>query len=172
LQLSASSIDPTSGPVTNNAPTQLTISLNNGTAIVWDGTGDNGVVVPSGQYFIEASEQNGTGGETIMTAHVMVVSDTANAGMGNILAEPNLMNPTTGYQVTFRSSVPGLTLDVRVYDAAGELVRGKVAGDAGTSSAQWDASGKASGLYFAVVDAYNAQGGLIGDKVLKIAVVR
>jgi flagellar hook assembly protein FlgD len=173
LQLSASSIEPTSGPVTGSIPAQLTIGINNGTTIVWDGTQDNGGVVPSGQYFIEASEQNGTGGETIMTAHVMVVSDTANAGMGNILAEPNLLNGVTGYQVTFSSAVPGLTLDYRVYDAAGELVIGKMPGDgAGSSSAHWDATGKASGLYFAVVDAINAQGGQIGYKILKIVVVR
>jgi flagellar hook assembly protein FlgD len=171
LQLSASSFAPTSGPVTGSIPAQLTVTLNNGTTIVWDGTGDNGGVVPSGQYFIEASVQNGTGGETIMTAHVMVVSDTANAGMGNILAEPNLLNGVTGYEVTFSSSVPGLTLDYRVYDAAGELVRSKVSGEAGSSSAQWDATGKASGLYFAVVDANNAKGGLIGYKILKIGLV-
>jgi uncharacterized repeat protein (TIGR01451 family) len=172
LQLSASSINPTSGPVTNNAPTQLTISLNNGTNIVWDGTGDNGGVVPSGQYFIEASEQNGTGGETVMTAHVMVVSDMANAGMGNITAQPNLMNGVTGYQVTFSSNVPGLTLHYRVYDSAGELVQKKALGDStGSSSAHWDATGMASGLYFAVVEAANDQGGQIGYKILKIVIV-
>jgi uncharacterized repeat protein (TIGR01451 family) len=172
LQLSASSIEPTSGPVTGNIPAQLTIGLNNGTTIVWDGTGDNGGVVPSGQYFIEASEQNGTGGETIMTAHVMVVSDTANTGMGNITAQPNLLNGVTAYQVAFSSSVPGLTLDYRVYDTAGELVRKKTFGDSmGSSSAHWDATGMASGLYFAVVEAANDQGGQIGYKILKIVIV-
>jgi flagellar hook assembly protein FlgD len=172
LQLSASSIEPTSGPVTGNIPTQLTVTLNNGTTVVWDGTQDNGGMVPSGQYFIEASEQNGTGGETVMTAHVMVVSDSANAGMGNITAQPNLLNSVTGYQVNFYSSVPGLMLDYRVYDTAGELIVGKTPGDGpGSSSAHWDTTGKASGLYFALVDAYNAQGGLIGYKILKIVVV-
>ncbi len=171
LQLSASSIEPTSGPVTGNIPAQLTITLNNGTTVVWDGTGDNGGMVPSGQYFIEATEQTGNGGETVLTAHVLVMSDTANAGMGNILAEPNLLNGVMGYGVTFTSNVPGLTLDVRVYDTAGELVMHRTSGNAGSSSAQWDATGKASGLYFAVVDATNAEGGLIGYKILKIVVV-
>jgi uncharacterized repeat protein (TIGR01451 family) len=171
LQLSASSIEPTSGPVTGNIPTQLTITLNNGMTIVWDGTSDKGGVVPSGQYFIEATEQTGTGGETVLTAHVMVVSESANAGMGNILAEPNVLNGATGYGVTFSSNVPGLTLDVRVYDTAGELVMRRTPGNAGSSSANWDATGRASGLYFAVVDAANAQGGLIGYKILKIVVV-
>ena len=62
LKLSASSIEPTSGPVTGNLPTQLTITLNNGTTIVWDGTSDNGGVVPSGQYFIEALNRTETAG--------------------------------------------------------------------------------------------------------------
>jgi hypothetical protein len=44
-------------------------------------------------------------------------------------------------------------------------------GNAGSSSANWDATGRASGLYFAVVEATNAQGGLIGYKILKIVVV-
>jgi flagellar hook assembly protein FlgD len=172
LQLSASSIEPTSGPVTGNIPTQLTITLKSGMTLVWDGTSDSGGVVPSGQYFIEASEQNGNGGETVLTAHVMVVSETANAGMGDILAEPNVLNGVTGYGVTFLSNVPGLTLDYRVYDTAGELVTRRTPGNAGSSSANWDATGLASGLYFAVVDAMNAQGGLIGYKILKIVVIR
>jgi hypothetical protein len=74
--------------------------------------------------------------------------------------------------VSFSSNAPGLTLDYRVYDTAGELVMRRISGTTGNSSAQWDATGKASGLYFAVVDAYNAQGGLIGYKILKIIVVR
>jgi flagellar hook assembly protein FlgD len=171
LQLSASSIEPTSGPVTGNIPTQLNITLNNGTTIVWDGTGDAGGIVPSGQYFIEVSEQNGNGGETVLTGHVLVMSETANAGMGNIVAEPNVLNGVTGYGVTFTSNVSGLTLDYRVYDTAGELVMHPTSGNTGSSKAQWDATGKASGLYFAVVDAANAQGGQIGYKILKIVVV-
>ena len=81
------------------------------------------------------------------------------------------MNGVTGYGVTFTSNVPGLTLDYRVYDTAGELVMRRTPGTAGSSNADWDATGKASGLYFAVVDAANAQGGQIGYKILKIVVV-
>jgi uncharacterized repeat protein (TIGR01451 family) len=172
LVLSASGFEPTSGAAAGTVPTQLEISLGNGVTVVWDGTGDNGGIVPSGQYFIEASEQNGTGGQTEMTAQVTVLSETANAGMGNILAEPNVVNGTTGYQVSFRSSVPGLTLSYRVYDTAGELVMHRTPGTAGSSGVNWDATGKASGLYFAVVEASNSPGGQIGYKILKIIVVR
>jgi flagellar hook assembly protein FlgD len=171
LALSASGFEPTSGTPSGTVPTQLTISIGNGVTVVWDGTGDNGSVVQSGQYFIEASAQNGQGGEKVMTAQVMVLSDTANAGMGNVVAEPNLLNKATGYQVKFSSDVPGLTLHYRVYDTAGELVRGTVPGDAGASAAVWNAARRASGLYFAFVEVTNAQGGLIGHKTLKIMVV-
>jgi hypothetical protein len=78
----------------------------------------------------------------------------------------------TGYGVTFTSNVPGLTLDYRVYDTAGELVMHRTSGAVGSSNATWDATGKASGLYFAVVEAANSQGGQIGYKILKIVVVR
>ncbi len=173
LQLSATSFEPTSGTATGNIPNQLTVTLNNGTTVVWDGTGDNGSVVASGQYYIEVTAQDGQGGETILTAHVMVMSDTANAGMGNITARPNLMNPTTGYSVQFISdSAQSLTLVYRVYDAAGELVKRSATGAAGANQTDWDASGVASGMYFAVVDAYNNQGGIIGHQNLKIVVVR
>jgi hypothetical protein len=65
-----------------------------------------------------------------------------------------------------------LTLVYRVYDMAGELVQSSAFGPAGTNLATWDASGVASGMYLAVVDALNAEGGLVGRKNLKIVVIR
>jgi hypothetical protein len=64
-----------------------------------------------------------------------------------------------------------MTLVYRVYDMAGELVQSPASGQAGTNLAQWDASGVASGMYIAVVDALNAQGGLVGRQRLKIVVI-
>ncbi len=173
LGLSTTGFEPTSGTPAGTIPTNVTITLNNGTTIVWDGTGDNGAVVASGQYFISVSAQDGQGGETVMTGHVLVMSDNANAGMGNLTARPNLLNAGTGYSVQVVSdSGESLTLAFRVYDAAGELVRREVTGPAGSNMATCDAAGLASGVYFMAVDAYNVQGGLVGHKALKIVVVR
>ena len=60
----------------------------------------------------------------------------------------------------------------RVYDMAGELVKRSATGQPGANKAAWDASGLASGLYFAIVEAYNTRGGLIGHKDLKIILVK
>ncbi len=126
-----------------------------------------------GAVFHLGSAQDGQGGETVMTGHVMVMSDNANAGMGNLTARPNLLNAGTGYSVQVVSdSGESLTLAFRVYDAAGELVRREVTGPAGSNMATCDAAGLASGVYFMAVDAYNVQGGLVGHKALKIVVVR
>ena len=107
-----------------------------------------------------------------MTGHVWWCRIRRTRGWANILAEPNILNGATGYGVTFISNIPGLTLDYRVYDTAGELVLHRTSGIEGSSSTLWDATGKASGIYFAVVEASAAQGGLIGYKILKIVVVR
>jgi hypothetical protein len=63
-------------------------------------------------------------------------------------------------------------LSYQIYDMAGELVKRSTVGSAGSDSAVWDASGVASGMYFAVVDALNSQGGLVGRQNLKIVVIR
>lgn len=173
LQLSTSSFEPTSGPPKGNLPTQVTLTIGGGTTVVWDGTADNGVIVPSGQYFIQVSSKDGEGGETVLSAHVMVLSDNPNAGLGNLTARPNLANPKSGYRIQFVSdSALSLTLEGRVYDAAGELVVGNLSGPAGSNLAFWDASGVASGLYFALLEARDPQGVLAGRKSLKIVVVR
>ena len=171
LQLSASSIEPTSGPLTGNIPTQLTITLNNRMTIVWDGTSDNGGVVPSGQYFIEASEQewDRRGDRLDGPRH-------GGVGYGELRdgeypGGTERFERGNGISGDLHLKCAGLTLDYRIYDTAGELVLHRTPGNSGSSSAQWDAAGKASGLYFAVVDATNAQGGLIGYKILKIVVV-
>jgi hypothetical protein len=175
VRLSASAFEPTSGTPAGNVPSVLAITLNNGMAVTWNGQSDSGTVVTSGQYFIEVSAQDGTGGETEVTSQVMVLSENAHQGMGNITARPNVVNHTSpsGYTVWFVSdSGQSLTLSYKIYTVSGELAQGTTHGLAGTNSAPWNASGFASGLYFAVVDALNSDGGLVGRKTLKVAVVR
>jgi uncharacterized repeat protein (TIGR01451 family) len=175
VQLSGTTFEPTSGNPVGNIPAQLQISLNDGTSVWWNGQSDSGAVVTSGEYFIELHVQDGHGGETVITEKVTVVSENASQGMGTITAGPNVVNrgTGTGYTVTFKSdSDQVLTLIYRVYDMAGELVQSSVFGPAGTNLATWDASGVASGMYLAVVDALNVEGGLVGRKNLKIVVIR
>jgi expansin (peptidoglycan-binding protein) len=172
VKLSGTTFEPTSGTPVGDIPTQLKITLNNGTSVWWNGQSDSGTVVTSGQYFIEVHVQDGQGGETVITEKVTVLSENATAGMGNITAGPNFVNPGSGYNITFRSnSSQNLTLMYRIFDVAGELVQRPTCGPAGANTATWNASGLASGLYFAVVDALNSQGGLVGRQNLKMVVV-
>jgi hypothetical protein len=172
VTLSSSVLAPSSGNPVGNVPNQLTITLNNGTAVAWNGLSDSGSVVTTGQYFIEIHSQDGQGGDTVVTQKVTVLSENAQQGMGNIKAEPNLVTHATGYNITIASdSGQNLTLVCRVYDVAGELVQPSISGQAGTNSVAWNASAVASGLYFVVVDALNSQGGLVGRQNLKIAVI-
>jgi|GEM_PF-562228 len=172
VTLSVTAFEPTSGNPSGNIPTNLKIILNNGTTVVWNGQTDQGAVVTSGQYFVEVHAVNGQGGETEVTEKVTVLSDNAHQGMGNIVAEPNIVNPATGYSIQIKSDAPGLNLVYHVYNTAGELVHKPSPTDlTGPSTSTWDASGVASGLYFAVVDALNSQGGLVGRQNLKIVVI-
>jgi hypothetical protein len=175
VQLSSEVFSPTSGTPVGTGPTDLRIMLNNGTTVVWNGESNSGAVVTSGQYFVEVDAQDGQGGDSVVTAQVMVLSENAHEGMGNITARPNVVNRSSpnGSTVWFVSdSAQSLTLSYKIYTVAGELVKGSTSGLPGTNSAQWDASGKASGLYFALVEAMNSQGGLVGHKSLKIVIDR
>ncbi len=171
VQLSATVIQPGSpGPGT---PSQLTISLSNGTTVVWDGTSDSGSYVQSGQYLVEVHTTNGTGGEETVVKTVMVNDRNTTMGAGTVTAGPNVLKASNGIlTTTFRTdSSQSLTLEVSIYTVAGELVT-KVVGQAGTDQATWNASGVASGLYLAVVDLTNPNGNSLGRQILKVLILR
>jgi flagellar hook assembly protein FlgD len=174
VNLSSSEFQPTSGDTRGTIPSQLMITLNTGTTVVWNGQSDLGSIVPSGQYYITVHIQDGHGGETVVTRQVTVMSQDATQGLGNLVAMPNIVNRSSpnGSMVLFETnSSQTLTLSYRIYDVAGELVKTRSFGPTGSNSAQWDTSPLASGCYFAVVDALNSGGGLVGRKVLKVVVV-
>ncbi len=78
VQLSATVIRPgSSGPGT---PSDLTISLSNGTTVVWDGTTDSGSYTQSGQYLVEVHTTDGKGGEETVVKEVSV--DDRNGAQG------------------------------------------------------------------------------------------
>jgi flagellar hook assembly protein FlgD len=174
VTLSTSEFQPTSGDTQGTIPNQLTITLNTGTTVVWNGQSDLGAIVPTGQYYVTVHIQDGKGGETIVTRQVTVMSQDASRGLGNLVAMPNIVkgSSSTGPIVTFKTdSAQSLTLAYQVYDMAGELVKRRSYGSTGFNFATWDISSLASGCYFAVVEALNAEGGLVGRKTLKVIVV-
>ena len=171
VQLSASIIEP--GSAGAGTPSDLRISLSNGTTVMWDGTGDNGTYVQSGVYLVEVHTTDGTGGEETVVRQVMVDDRNRAEGAGTVTAEPNMINASKGPMTTTFStnSSQSLTLEVSIYTVAGELVT-KIAGQAGTDQATWNAAGLASGVYLAVVDLTNPNGNSLGRQIVKVAVIK
>jgi hypothetical protein len=171
VQLSATVIRPgSSGP---GMPSDLKITLSNGTTVVWDGTGDGGTYVQSGQYLVEVHTVDGKGGEETVVKEVSVDDRNSAAGAGVVTAWPNRLTASNGaLTTTFHSnSSQSLTLGVSIYTVAGERVTG-LTGSAGTNQATWNASGIASGLYLAVVDLTDSNGTQLGKQTLKVLVLR
>jgi uncharacterized repeat protein (TIGR01451 family) len=152
---------------------QITVQ-SSGAAVTlsWDGTNDSGTFVTAGHYQLEAHWFDGRGGTTDISRGILVTGG-GDRGMGTVLAQPNILSVSAGVTgTTFKSdSSQSLTLRVRIYNMAGELTA-ELQGTPGANQAAWDASGYASGLYLAVVDLLNSNGGKVGQKILKLVVLR
>ena len=170
-KLSNNVIEPTYGTPGAGTPAQVTITLSNGTTLVWNGMSDNGSIVQSGQYFVEITSADGQGGNTIIAQRISVLDGAAHNGMGAVFAQPNSLDSANGFTTTFRDTTgESLTLTVHIYTIAGELAA-LVNGQAGTNAAPWNASNLASGLYLAVIDSVDANGGIVNHKTIKLLVV-
>ncbi len=172
VQLSTSVFDPSPNSSSGNNG-HVSISFGAGMTVVWNGTDDQGAYVTSGQYFISVHTQDGQGGDSNVTLKVTVIETNDQNGVGTVTARPNLLNRASpSYTTTFFSdSSLNLTLRVSVYDMAGELVQTPKMGLSGQNSVSWDASQVASGIYLAVVESLNAQGGTVKRSSLKVAVI-
>jgi flagellar hook assembly protein FlgD len=132
-------------------PNEVVATLSTGTTFVWDGRGDSGAVVAGGHYEIEVHWTNGKGAEDVISRGVLVVGGIAGV-RGKVQAEPNVLDSSVNFQTKFKiNQVTGMTLSVRVYDVAGELV-GRNEGPIGGNFVTFDGSGRASGLYLGVVE--------------------
>jgi len=164
VSLSSAVIQP--GTPGGTVPRQLDIILSGGATVVWDGRADNGRVVSTGKYYVEVHTSDGQGGEQQITHSVTVAGQNGQKGAGTVTAGPNSLDAANP-SATFSSNASGTLLKVRIYTLAGELVDDLPKGPSGTVA--WNASGKSSGLYLAVVEVSDTQG-LLAIKVLKIAV--
>jgi flagellar hook assembly protein FlgD len=167
FSLSSSTIVP--GSSSPGTPGQVQITSNLGTLLAaWDGRSDSGTVVTNGIYFVEVTILNGTGGQSVITKTVTVLQQGIRWASGTVTAAPNeadANHPT----IIFATGTNGLTLEVRIYDVAGELVA-NIYGGAGTSQAQWTPGRVANGIYIAVVGLSDANGKWAGQQILKLLV--
>lgn len=166
LNLSSNTV--VAGGPASASPVTIQVALpNGGTTVVWDGTNDQGAALTNGQYFVEASWAN-TQGKEVATQQVWVQDAQRGMAPGHLVVAPNSLtggHPTAVFTV---ASLQGITLKIRVYDVAGELV-GTVQGADGTGTAEWNSAGHASGLYIAVVEFYGTEG-LLARQTLHLVV--
>ena len=152
---------------TSSSPTSsvtIVVALPNGSAtVVWDGTNDQGAVLTDGQYFVEASWMN-TQGKQVATQQIWIQDAQRGEVPGQLVVAPNVLTGNRTTAVFKVAAAQGITLKVRIYDVAGELV-GMIQGSNGTGEAEWNATGRASGLYLAVVEFYGTEGFLARQTV-------
>jgi hypothetical protein len=169
VKLSTSVIKPGYNP-TSGTPSQVSISMNNGTTQVWDGKSDAGSYVQGGQYLMEIHTVDGAGGQTTVTEQISVQAADL-SGLGGVIAKPNVIDFSKGITGTTFEVKGNVTLCVGLYTMAGELTR--VAGEtAGSGRVYLDAAGLASGLYLAILEIHDTNGGVIARKSLKVEVLR
>jgi hypothetical protein len=163
VRLSSDTIQPGYLPVAGGPPQSLAVVLSDGTAVLWDGRGDDGSFVGNGQYYVEVRSQDASGGEQVVTKPVAVLS-TGVSGL-RVTARPNVV--TAKDPVTLFEVQPALALDleVTVYALSGEKVKGL----RGTGQVRWDTTGLARGLYLAVVEVLDASG-QVDRQVLRILI--
>jgi flagellar hook assembly protein FlgD len=171
IQLSNNLIEPTNGTQSGNIPSQVQLTLSNGATLFWNGKSDAGSVVSSGQYFVEIDSKDGQGGQSELVKMVTVLDGNRDSGLAPIVAKPNILNASNNWTLTFVDpTAQNLLLTARVYTTAGELVK-LLTPDTTPNQTTWAAQDLASGVYIAVVESRDAQGALIHQQTLKIALV-
>jgi uncharacterized repeat protein (TIGR01451 family) len=161
------------GPGDSGSPGSLTITVGtSGTPVTltWDGTNNSSTIVTPGSYTIQVHWDNGQN-DTGDISRTVLVAPTGGL-YGTVVAEPNVLEPRATLTTTFNGTgvTNAWTLNVRIYTIAGQLVE-SIHGVSGTATAQWTASGIASGIYIAAVEVQNANGGVIERQTLRLLVL-
>jgi flagellar hook assembly protein FlgD len=170
VNLSSTVIQP--GSTSTTASTLQIIVMNSGSPVTltWDGTNNQGTVVTPGSYTVQLNWDDGQGQTTDISRTVIVTG--GGGATGTVLAEPNVLEPSQTLTTTFNGTgvTNAWTVNVKIYTIAGQMVT-SLQGAPGMQSAQWTATGIASGLYFAVVEVQDANGGVIEHQTLKLLVL-
>lgn len=174
IQLSSNVIVPNySGSGATNSV--LTITLASGQSFTWNGTGDNGLILPNGSYFLEVqSTKQGAQGNQEITRVVNI--EGGSSAINGAELWPNPVHVGQSPQAEFRintDAVQAVATDVKIYTLAGELVKPILYNQPGDpSTVLWNIGGAnlASGTYIAVIE-LNSANGTIGHKILKVVII-
>jgi flagellar hook assembly protein FlgD len=171
-------LNPTAAVIKPGSATQSTVSITvlttgSPVTLMWDATGDSGTMVTPGIYQVDVVWNDGAGTSTQISRSVMVMA--ASTSMV-VTTRPNVLNDTNGYLATFDASgvTNASTVNVSIYAVSGELLK-RVNGTVGAKLVSWDASVTprvASGIYVAVIEILNAQGGTLNIQRTKVLVTR
>jgi uncharacterized repeat protein (TIGR01451 family) len=170
VSLSANILSIGSTSNTGTSPLQIFVNTS-GTPVTltWDGTNNSGTNVTSGTYTVQLHWDTGNGQTTDITRSVVVM---AGGSSGTVLAEPNVLTSQSTMITNFNGM--GITnasvVNAKVYTIAGELVQ-SIQGGAGTASAQWNATGMASGVYIVAIEVQDVNGGILEHQLLKVLVL-
>jgi fimbrial isopeptide formation D2 family protein len=145
---------------TSGAPVTLT----------WDGTNSSATAVTPGTYTIQLNWDNGQGQTADISRTVIVIAGGGASGV--VVAEPNVLQ-TGQMMTTFNGTgiANATALNVKIYTIAGQLIPATILQTPGIAAAQWNATGMASGIYIAVVEVQNANGGIVQTQTLKVLVL-
>ena len=172
VNLSTNFIAPNQGqPTSSSTSSSVTITSPNGVTVVWDGTTDQGGIATNGHYVVEVHWTDGKGNQDVISQGIVVQTRNNPVGNGNIYAQPNVLKGGNTATTLWINSTAQYTLNVGLYDVAGELIK-TIQGVPGTNQAALEMSGLSSGLYFAVVEIINSKGGSEGKQVTQLVLER
>lgn len=157
---------PTGGSSTNVANILIETS---GTPVTltWDGTNSGGTIVTPGVYTIEVHWNDGTGQTSDISREIVVMPGPGASGIA--VARPNVLNATNGMTTTFDATgiQNAYSIKVQVYTMTGQLIQ-VLNSPQGSPTVPWNATGMASGIYIAVMEVDNSNGGVISRQRLKV----
>ena len=152
------------------APVSVQITVQASTfpvTLAWDGTSDSGAFVSDGHYLVAVRWVDGKGGETDISKGILVTGGRLDQ---KVEAWPNILKAGQSTLTFNYLSLGSYSLKVKLYTMAREWVT-SLEGPVGGNQASWNATGCASGLYLAVVDLMDANGGSAGRQILKVVIV-
>jgi hypothetical protein len=138
--------------------------------LIWDGTTNQGNVVTPGVYTIQVHWDNGSGQTSDISRELIVLPGYAVGGIA--VARPNVLNAANGMTTTFdaRNVQNAYSIRVQVYTLTGQLVQ-TLTSPSGDPEVPWNAGGMASGIYIAVVEVDNVNGGVVNRQRLKVLLI-
>ena len=173
IKISSSTISPSYSNTTGPGQT-LTVTLGSGRSFTWDGRGDNGNILTSGEYFIEVESavQGSTKQQIVMPIHVQ---DNNASSLSDVVLGPNPVKLSQATVANFyfnnlSNDVTGIA--VKIYTVAGELTQTLNNTPGNLAMIPWNLSqaNLASGTYLAVVE-LSGNHGLLGRKVVQVVVL-